>query len=65
MTSDDSGNETENDAKTPYENLHMDYLALLIQEGFAKEAVVRALVITRNDINMARDILREFVSKKS
>ncbi|XP_071527093.1 uncharacterized protein [Panulirus ornatus] len=53
------------DAHTAYENLHMDYLATLTQEGFAQDAVIRALVITRNDIAMARDILREFASKRS
>ncbi|XP_045592121.1 uncharacterized protein Cbl isoform X2 [Procambarus clarkii] len=53
------------EAHTAYENLHMDYLATLTQEGFAQDAVIRALVITRNDIAMARDILREFASKRS
>lgn len=53
------------DTSTPYENLHMDYLATLTQEGFAQSDVIRVLVITRNDITMARDILREFASKKS
>ncbi|XP_063595380.1 E3 ubiquitin-protein ligase CBL-like [Penaeus indicus] len=53
------------DAHTAYENLHMDYLATLTQEGFAQDAVIRALVITRNDIVMARDILREFASKRN
>ena len=43
----------------------MDYLSILTSEGFCQEDVIRALAITRNDIAMARDILREFVSKRS
>ncbi|CAL4062222.1 unnamed protein product, partial [Meganyctiphanes norvegica] len=53
------------DSHKEYENLHMDLLSKLTHEGFAQDAVIRALVITRNDISMARDILREFSSKKS
>lgn len=63
--SDDSGNEMETESRTPYENLRIDYLSQLTHEGFSKDAVIRALVITRNDITMARDILWEFVSKRS
>ena len=62
ITSDSNNDE---DAHKAYENLHMDYLGVLTQEGFAREDVIRALAITRNDIAMARDILREFVSKRS
>ncbi|KAK8403545.1 hypothetical protein O3P69_000533 [Scylla paramamosain] len=58
------GGENE-DAHTAYENLHMDYLATLTHEGFTQEEVIRALVITHNNITMARDILREFSSKRS
>ncbi|KAK3879762.1 hypothetical protein Pcinc_015704 [Petrolisthes cinctipes] len=69
LSADRSMNVTEEsegeDTSTPYENLHMDYLATLTQEGFAQNDVIRVLVITRNDITMARDILREFASKKS
>lgn len=50
------------DKDISYENVNMDYISRLIGEGYAQELVVRALGITRNDIDMARDILHEFVS---
>lgn len=68
MNKGESGDNNE-DAHTAYENLHMDYLATLTMalthEGFTQEEVIRALVITHNNITMARDILREFSSKRS
>uniref|UniRef100_T1IWL0 E3 ubiquitin-protein ligase CBL n=1 Tax=Strigamia maritima TaxID=126957 RepID=T1IWL0_STRMM len=48
-----------------YENLHMDYIAQLVTEGFSREAVIRALWITKNNIDMARDILNEFGSRRT
>lgn len=33
--------------------------------GYAQDAVIRALGITRNDVNMAWDILHEFGTKQS
>ncbi|CAG7821938.1 unnamed protein product [Allacma fusca] len=48
------------DESTSYENLNMDYISRLTGEGFSQELVIRALGITRNDIDMARDILHEF-----
>ncbi|XP_067137954.1 E3 ubiquitin-protein ligase CBL-B isoform X2 [Centruroides vittatus] len=53
----------END-RVSYENLHMDYIAELTSEGYAQDAVIRALGIARNDLQMARDILHEFVTKR-
>ncbi|XP_022242009.1 E3 ubiquitin-protein ligase CBL-like isoform X2 [Limulus polyphemus] len=53
----------END-RVSYENLHMDYIAALTSEGYTQDAVIRALGIARNDLEMARDILHEFVSKQ-
>ncbi|KAG1659204.1 hypothetical protein GQR58_022651 [Nymphon striatum] len=47
-----------------YENLHMDYIAQLTSEGYSQESVIRALGISRNDIEMARDILHEFAKRK-
>ncbi|KAF4519508.1 hypothetical protein B566_EDAN010693 [Ephemera danica] len=47
-----------------YENLNMDYIAQLTSEGYAQEAVIRALGITRNDVSMACDILHEFATKQ-
>jgi E3 ubiquitin-protein ligase CBL len=47
-----------------YENLNMDYIAQLTSEGYAQDAVIRALGITRNDVSMACDILHEFATKQ-
>lgn len=52
----------END-RVSYENLHMDYISELTSEGYAQDAVIRALGIARNDLQMARDILHEFAGK--
>ena len=41
----------------------MDYIAQLRSEGYKQEAVIRALGIAKNDLQMARDILHEFASK--
>jgi len=50
---------------TPYENLNMDYITRLTSEGYSQELVIRALGISRNDIEMARDILHEFATRAS
>lgn len=47
----------------PYENLNLEYIATLMSEGYSKENVVAALGISRNNIEMACDILHEFVTK--
>ena len=41
-----------------YENINVDQINFLCNEGFAKAAVIRALLISRNNINLARDILQ-------
>ncbi|GLV42273.1 Cbl proto-oncogene [Carabus blaptoides fortunei] len=46
-----------------YENLNMDYIKKLVNEGYSKDAVIRALGITRNNVDMACDILHEFGTK--
>lgn len=46
-----------------YENLNMDYIKRLVSEGYSKDAVIRALGITRNNVDMACDILHEFGTK--
>lgn len=46
-----------------YENLNMDYIKKLVNEGYSKDSVIRALGITRNNIDMACDILHEFGTK--
>ena len=53
------------EASVTYENLNLDYIAKLTSEGYAKEAVIRALGITRNDVEMAWCILHEFATKET
>lgn len=53
----------ENIANVPYENINLDYITRLMNEGYSKENVITALGISRNNIEMACDILHEFVSK--
>ena len=36
----------------------------LVAEGYDRHTVQRALTISKNNLSMARDILREFVGKK-
>ena len=54
---------TSKDCNVPYENINLEYIARLMNEGYSKEHVVTALGISRNNIEMACDILHEFVSK--
>lgn len=56
--------ENKENNRVSYENLHMDHIAALIAEGYAQNEVIRALGIARNDLQMARDILHEFVTKR-
>ncbi|XP_063233891.1 E3 ubiquitin-protein ligase CBL-B isoform X2 [Bacillus rossius redtenbacheri] len=53
------------DPNVAYENLNMDHIAQLTSEGYAQDAVIRALGITRNDVEMAWDILHEFATKQT
>lgn len=53
----------ENIANVPYENINLEYISRLMNEGYSKENVITALGISRNNIEMACDILHEFVSK--
>ncbi|KAL1374141.1 hypothetical protein pipiens_004981 [Culex pipiens pipiens] len=52
-----------NHTNVPYENINLEYIARLMQEGYSKENVITALGISRNNIEMACDILHEFVTK--
>ncbi|XP_015793558.1 E3 ubiquitin-protein ligase CBL isoform X2 [Tetranychus urticae] len=54
----------ENEAKASYENLQMDYIAILTGEGYSNQSVIRALGIAKNNLEMAREILHEFASKR-
>lgn len=56
-------NITIKDCNVPYENINLEYIARLMNEGYSKENVITALGISRNNIEMACDILHEFVSK--
>ncbi|XP_062540774.1 E3 ubiquitin-protein ligase CBL-B-B isoform X2 [Armigeres subalbatus] len=58
-----SGAANNNNTNVPYENINLEYIARLMQEGYSKENVITALGISRNNIEMACDILHEFVSK--
>lgn len=58
-------NEKDYSANVPYENINLEYIARLMSAGYSKENAVTALGISRNNIEMANDILREFVSKNS
>ena len=52
-------------AVVSYENINVDQINYLCNEGFAKAAVIRALLISRNNINLARDILQVNQNKLS
>lgn len=51
------------DCNVPYENINLEYIARLVNEGYSKENAITALGISRNNIEMACDILHEFVAK--
>ena len=48
-----------------YENVNVEHIARLTALGYDQDAVIRALGITRNDLEMACDILHEFATKSS
>ncbi|XP_025154367.1 E3 ubiquitin-protein ligase CBL-B isoform X2 [Harpegnathos saltator] len=48
-----------------YENVNVEHITRLTALGFTQDAVIRALGITRNDLEMACDILHEFATKSS
>lgn len=54
---------TAKDNTVCYENLNMDYIKKLVSEGYSRESVIKALGITRNNVDMACDILHEFGTK--
>jgi E3 ubiquitin-protein ligase CBL len=56
-------NVTMSECNVPYENINLEYINRLMKEGYSKESVITALGISRNNIEMACDILHEFVSK--
>lgn len=54
---------TAKDTTVCYENLNMDYIKKLVSEGYSRDSVIKALGITRNNVDMACDILHEFGTK--
>lgn len=46
-----------------YENVNIDYIKKLVGEGYSRDSVIKALGITRNNVDMACDILHEFGTK--
>ncbi|KAK5640259.1 hypothetical protein RI129_011070 [Pyrocoelia pectoralis] len=46
-----------------YENVNIDYIKKLVNEGYSRDSVIKALGITRNNVDMACDILHEFGTK--
>ncbi|XP_035717161.1 E3 ubiquitin-protein ligase CBL-B-B-like isoform X2 [Vespa mandarinia] len=62
---DDINGPTSKPEAAAYENVNVEHIARLTSLGFAQDAVIRALGITRNDFEMACDILHEFATKSS
>lgn len=62
---DDSGGSIAKSESAAYENVNVEHISRLTALGFAQDAVIRALGITRNDLEMACDILHEFATKSS
>lgn len=59
------GNVSKVESAAAYENVNVEHISKLTALGFAQDAVIRALGITRNDLEMACDILHEFATKSS
>ncbi|XP_015190122.1 PREDICTED: E3 ubiquitin-protein ligase CBL-B isoform X2 [Polistes dominula] len=60
---DDINGPTSKPEAAAYENVNIEHITRLTSLGFAQDAVIRALGITRNDFEMACDILHEFATK--
>lgn len=56
-------NPLDRETNVSYENLNMDYIKKLVSEGYSRDSVIKALGITRNNVDMACDILHEFGTK--
>lgn len=56
---------THKDCNVPYENINLEYITRLMNEGYSKESVIAALGVSRNDVDMAIDILHQFVPKSA
>ncbi|KAL1517925.1 hypothetical protein ABEB36_001624 [Hypothenemus hampei] len=56
-------NPLERETNVAYENINIDYIRKLVGEGYSRDSVIRALGISRNNVDMACDILHEFGTK--
>ena len=50
--------------KANYENIQTVYIEMLTKEGYSQQAVIRALEIAKNDLEVAKQILEEFALKR-
>lgn len=57
-------NNSSNNVNVPYENINLEYINRLMKEGYTKENVIAALGISRNNFEMACDILNHYVDKE-
>ena len=57
------GSNKENESHCGFDGVNDGYIDDLVGEGFERLAVIRALSIAHNNLDMARDILREFVPR--
>lgn len=46
-----------NNSSVPYENINLEYIALLMGQGYSREDVFTALAVSRNNLEMAIEIL--------
>lgn len=60
----DNKENNDNKKQANYENIQVEYISLLTKEGYSQQAVIRALGIAKNNLEMAKQILDEFVSKR-
>ncbi|XP_060519395.1 E3 ubiquitin-protein ligase CBL-B [Cylas formicarius] len=56
-------NPLDRETNVSYENVNVDHIKKLVGEGYPRDAVIKALGITRNNVDMACDILHEFGTK--
>ncbi|XP_020288369.1 branchpoint-bridging protein-like isoform X2 [Pseudomyrmex gracilis] len=56
---------TKSSESAAYENINVEHITKLTALGFTQDNVIKALGITRNDLEMACDILHEFAPKSS
>lgn len=65
LNNNSNSSSSSNNVNVSYENINLEYINRLMKEGYSKENVMAALCISRNNFEMACDILHEFVSTDS